>query len=739
MKPASQLQLRITGMHCAGCVGRVDQALRGVPGVRDVSVQLMTESAAVTADNAPAIRQELLNAVRAAGYDAEVTSAADPFAALGADDAAHREQLRRIRQALVQAVGLTLPILAVDHFRHDLWGHDPASQISALLLELILLIMLALSPAGAPILVSGLRALVYRAANMDLLITMGFTVALFSSIYGTFIARDDAFVHIHAAAMILGLVCVGRYLETGARGRASAAMSALARRAPKTALVRRDGQTVSIPVAQLHPGDIVVVPPHAAIPADGEIIDGSAAIDESLMTGEPMPVTRPVGDRVLGGTLVVEGRIDIRVTATGAQAALGRIAQLVAKAQSGKTAMQRLADRVAAIFTPIVIVAAAMTFTGWLILHGWGAMSDAARAAIAVLVVACPCALGLATPVVVLVASGNAALRGILVRDAAMLEAMASIGTVVWDKTGTITTGTPSVQRVVPLDNVNEEDVLQLAASAQILSPHPLGRAIVSHARRMGLSPQEPARFESVPGAGVAAVVLGPGGEAPREVLVGSQKLLASRGMTVPTGIEPVTQTHAWVAVDGAVVARIELTDTIRPSASDAIRRLAALGMRSEMLTGDHAAAAQRIAEAAGIDTVHAGMDPAGKVARVEALRREGRRVAMVGDGVNDAAALAAADVGIAFATGADVAGEAAGINLVGSTPHLVADAAELARRSVRIIRQNLFWAFLYNVLMIPLAAVGKLPPSLAAGAMMLSSLTVVLNALRLRGQGRMA
>lgn len=725
------------GMHCAGCVGRVEQALRGVPGVREVSVQLMTESAAVTAESASDLRPELLKAVRAAGYDAEVTSRADPFAALGADESAHREQLRRGRQALIQAIGLVLPILAVDHFRHDLWGHDPASQVSALLLELILLVMLALSPAGAPILVSGLRAIVFRTANMDLLITMGFTVALASSIYGTFIARDDSFVHIHAAAMILGLVCVGRYLETGARGRASAAMSALARRAPKTALVRRDGQAVSIPVARLQPGDVVVVPPHSGIPADGEIVDGSAAIDESLMTGEPMPVTRSVGDRVLGGTLVVEGRIDIRVTATGAQAALGRIAQLVAKAQSGKTAMQRLADRVAAVFTPIVIIAAALTFAAWLAAYGRGALSDAARAAIAVLVVACPCALGLATPVVVMVASGAAALRGILVRDAAMLEAMSRVDTVVWDKTGTITAGTPSVQRVVTFGTLTETDVLQLAASAQLLSPHPLAKAIVAHARRMGLSPAAPAHFESVPGAGVVAGFSRSEGGAPADILVGSEKLLVSRGVTVPESGEPVAQTHAWVAANGAVVARIELTDTIRPSARDAVRRLSALGMRSEMLTGDHAAAAHGIAEAAGIDTLHAGMDPAGKVARIERLKRGGCFVAMVGDGVNDAAALAAADVGIAFATGADVAGEAAGINLIGSTPHLVADAAELAQRSVRIIRQNLFWAFIYNVLMIPLAAVGRLPPAVAAGAMMISSLTVVLNALRLKGSGR--
>ncbi len=738
MAQTGQVQLRITGMHCAGCASRVEEALRGVEGVRDASVHLMNHSATVTPSGAPVSAAQLVSAVRGAGYGAEVLSSRDALATIAADETAHREEQRRHRQALIQAIGLVLPILAIDHFRHVLWSHDDGSQIAARLMEMVLLAMLAVSPAGAPILVSGLRALVFRAPNMDLLITMGVVVAFLSSVYGTFIARDDSFVHLHAAAMILGLVCVGRYLEARARGRASAAMSALARLAPKTALVRRDGQLVSTPVEALQSGDEVSVPPHTGIPADGEVLEGTAAIDESLMTGESVPVTRGPGEQVLGGTLVIEGQIVFRVTATGARAALGRIAQLVARAQSAKTAMQRLADRVAAVFTPIIIALAAATLIGWIVIYGSDGLAGGARAAIAVLVVACPCALGLATPTVVSVASGVAALRGIFVRDASMLEAMSAVDVVVWDKTGTLTEGKPVVQSVHTFGGWSEEDVLRLAAAAQQLSSHPISRAITAHARDRNLMLVEPAKFESVPGAGVVSTI-NDSDLKPKQIVVGSARLLSARGVDLAPIAEYLTglsRMHALVAIDGVAVAIVELRDAVRPGASEAIQRLARLGIRSEMLTGDAEPVARGVCEQLGIEEYRAAVDPAGKIERIEQLKASGRRVAMVGDGVNDAAALASADVGIAFATGADVAGEAAGIHLVGASPMLVPRAVEISRASVRIIRQNLFWAFFYNVLMIPLAALGKLPPAFAAGAMMVSSLTVVLNALRLKRKG---
>ena len=723
-------------MTCGGCVARVEQALRGVAGVRDAAVELLTESARVSAE-APN-REALVQAVRGAGYDAEVIqSGARPTAETA--DADLREKLRRNRQALFQAIGLVLPILAIDHFRHSLWSHRPESQIAARVLEFALLVMLGVSPAGAPILVGGFRALIHRTGNMDLLITMGVVVAFLSSLYGVFIARDDAFVHIHAAAMILGLVCVGRYLETLARGRASAAMSALAARAPKTALVRRDDQLVSLPVNQIVVGDVVSVPTHATIPVDGEVIEGRAAVDESLMTGEAMPVARESGNRVLGGTIVTDGALVMRATSVGAKSALGRIVQLVSQAQAGRTQMQRLADRVAAIFTPIVIAIAVLVFVGWLLIEGREGLAMAMRCGVAVLVVACPCALGLATPTVVLVASGVAALRGILVRDAASLEAMGAVQRVVWDKTGTLTTGAPNIERIFPASGCDASTVLKYAAAAEQLSPHPIAKAIVAQARREGMAITEPTAFESVPGSGVKATVDS------RQVLVGGAKFLRAQDIAMDdAGLADLTTANpaairTYVALDGRLSATIILSDTLRPSAQFAVARLSSLGVQSDLLTGDEEPAAQRVARELSLAQVRAGVDPAGKVAYIDELRRSGQRVAMVGDGVNDAAALAAADVGIAFATGADVAGEAAGINLVGSTPHLVADAIELARTSLRIIRQNLFWAFFYNILMIPLAAIGMVPPMIAAGAMMLSSLTVVLNALRLQRWNRAA
>ncbi len=717
-------------MHCAGCVASVEKALRGVEGVAEAAVQLMTESARVALKGGDVPVSRLIAAVRAVGYDADVTATGAELLERLASDRDSKETLRRHRQALIQAVGLALPILALDHFRHVLWPHTDASQIAARLLELVLLVMLMVSPAGSPILVGGLRAMLHRTANMDVLITLGVTASFLSSVYGTFIARDEALIHIHAAAMILGIVCVGRYLEARTRIGASAAMTALARRAPKTARVKRGEAIETVAVEDVGLNDLVYVPPQNTIPVDGEIVEGRTGIDESLMTGESLPVEKSVGDRVLGGTLVTDGTLLIRATSVGDRSAFGRIVELIATAQSGQTRMQRLADRIASIFTPVVITLAVITFIGWWTFGGRTALPDAMRAAIAVLVVACPCALGLATPVVTLVASGVAALRGILVRDAAMLEAMGRVDTVVWDKTGTLTTGLLSVRWIRALGAFDERAILALAAGAEQFSSHPIARSLEARARRDGVEIPVPTGFELVPGGGVCATVEG------REALVGSVRFLASRGILLSERIDAVQEernTVVAVACDGNVIGLIGMSDTLRPSSATAVARLRDRGFRVELLTGDSDEVARAVAAEVGITEIAARQSPGDKVNHVQRLRANGRRVAMVGDGVNDAAALAAADVGIAFATGADVACESAGINLIGSTPHLVADAVDLARASVRVIRQNLFWAFIYNVLMLPLAATGRLPPAWAAAAMMVSSLTVVLNALRLQ------
>ncbi len=686
----------------------------------------MSESASVLAEGVPATR--LVEAVRAAGYDAEPISGVREWADRLSTDRELTETLRRHRQILVQAVGLALPIVALEYLMPLLFGATEPRRIGGRLLQIILLVMLARSSAGAPILVGGLRALWHRTGNMELLISMGVFVSFASSLYGIFIARSSEFIHLHAAAMILALVCVGRTLEARAKGRASAAMSILARRSPNRTRVRRDDDWVSIPVDQIEAGDLLSIAAHETIPVDGVVAEGTASVDESLMTGESMPVTRAADDAVLGGASVVDGMLVVRATATGTRSAIGRIVDLVHKAQSSRTRMQRLADRVGGIFTPVVMAIAAVVFISWWLFGESEGASRAARAAVAVLVVACPCALGLATPTVVLVASGLAALRGILVRDAATLEAMGQIQVVVWDKTGTLTGGRPSVKSVELMRAHDEQTVIRLAACAEQFSNHPLADAIVSHARRRGAVLSMPDSFKSVPGSGVKATIGG------REVIVGKPSFLRENDIDIEH--QDTQDTIVAVAVGGEAAGVFHVTDTIRPSTLDALERLRRLGIRNEMLTGDTEPVALSVADKVDIEpsAVIFEATPVDKSERIRALRgdMDAPRVAMVGDGVNDAAALAEADVGIAFATGAGLACEAADIQLIGSTPHLVADAVELARAAVRVIRQNLFWAFFYNVLMIPLAATGRLSPAIAAGAMMLSSLTVVLNALRL-------
>lgn len=726
---ADKLHFRISGMTCGACAQRVERAMRDVDGVEDASVNLLAESATVRVHDHN-LASKLIERVRSAGYEAESVAAGRDLLDRLASDREHRETLRRHRQALVQAIGLALPVMALDYLIPYLWGGDPAAQVPGRLMQIVLLIMLAISPAGAPILVGGLRAIIHRAGNMELLITTGVVAAFVSGLYGT-IVHDPSFIHFHAAAMILAIVCVGRYLEARARGRATAAIAALAKRAPKEALVRRGDAWETIAADRVAEGDEVRVPVHAAIPVDGEVIGGSADVDERLLTGEPMPVTKQAGDRVSAGTLVIDGQIDIRATEVGQLAALGRVASLVEQAQHGRTHMQRLADKLAAVLTPAIVMIAIATFAGWMIFGGAMHAAHGARAAIAVLVVACPCALGLATPTATMVATSMAALRGILVRDAATLETMGRVDTVVWDKTGTLTAGEPLVAAIATAGSVDEGELLRLAAAAEKYASHPLGKAIVREARRRDIKVDDPEAFNSLPGLGVDATVGG------KKVLVGSDRLLKERGVepgTALAGSQTETATRVLVAVDGLLAGGIDVADAVRPSAASAIKRLGAMGVGSHLLTGDAAPAAKAVAAGVGIAAgdVDAAVDPAGKHQRVESLRKASHRVAMVGDGINDAAALAAADVGIAFATGADVAVESAGISLVGSTPHLVADAVEISRLAVRSIRQNLFWAFFYNVLMIPLAATGHIAPEWAAAAMMVSSLTVVLNAVRI-------
>ncbi len=761
-----QVRLRIEGMSCAGCVSRVEGALRAVPGVSEARVNLATHTATLEVSDAALPQTALLAAVRRIGYDAEPlrTESAAP-SAISRDEA---EVRRRHRQAMVQAIGLSLPILALDAVGHSLSSTHSGAQIWWRVLQALLCALLLGSSAGAPILVGGLRAIVYRTPNMDLLISLGVGASFLAGVVSLFIPGLHAF-HFHAAAMILALVSVGRYLEARARHEASDAVGALARRMPRQAVRVTAAGLEHVPVEQLAVGDRVRIAPDAAVPVDGIIESGDAAVDESAITGEPTPRRRAPGDAVRAGSWVREGLLTVRATQVGAESTLGRILRAMEDAQSGKTDMQRLADRVAAVFVPIVLVLALAAFGLWAASPTWLAAvarvsaadrwADAIRAAVAVLVIACPCAMGLATPTAVLVATGRAAMRGMLVRDAAALERAGLVTVIGLDKTGTLTTGLPEVREVVALARdgapFTADDVLRYAACVEQLSQHPFARAIVRHAASMeSARPADAAgatatpgatvvrgaadswrveHFISYPGRGVRATLDG------RDVLVGSASLAREHHVALDAlqpGIESAAQrgdSIVIVSVDGQCAGWLALSDRPRPNAPRVVADLLRLGVRPIMLTGDNAGTARSVAAEVGIPEVHAELMPEAKLDRVRQLQRAGEVVAFVGDGINDGPALAAAQVGITFATGTDVAIGAADVTILADELARLPEMILLARRARRIIKQNLFWAFAYNFAALPLAATGHVPPAVAAATMMGSSLTVVLNSLRLK------
>lgn len=728
------LRLRIEGMTCGSCVARVERVITAVPGVRRAVVNLTTEVATIDLDLAPPARAAIIKAVRSAGYDA------DTFRPAGGQSSSiektHAERLRHHRLALIQAMGLGLPILIVQWVGPSLVSSQVGGSLWPVAIQAILCAVLLASPAGAPILAGGLRAMIHRSPNMDLLISMGVVTAFVAGVVGLF-ASSVHHAHFHAVAMILIFINLGRLLEMHARHGATSAVAALARRLPASAQLVTPEGVASVPAEQLRPNDIVQAAQDTFIPVDGVIEKGEAAIDESAITGESVPISAGPGDPVRAGTVVREGLITIRATRVGGESTMGRIIRAVEEAQSGHTRMQRIADRVAGVFVPIVMGLALCTLLAWLALDPEQGLSHAVGAAVAVLVIACPCAMGLATPTAVLVATSTAAKHGVLVRDAAALEAAGSLDHLLIDKTGTLTTGTPRVEQVFdePLGPVtlSDKELLRWAASAEQFSQHPFAKAILAAAKEQGLTLDVPDKFDSRPGAGVEAVF------GDRLVLAGSAAFLRDAGVDL-SPVEPRMQALTGdgqsvviVAIDGTCAGVIGLSDALRPEAAAAIAALAKLGLHVALVTGDLAPTAATLAAKVGITEVHAEQSPEGKLALVESLRAAGHRVGFVGDGVNDGPALAMADVGLTFTTATDVAVGAADIAIhhedLSRLPYLIT----LARRSVRIIKQNLFWAFFYNLAAIPLAATGHVPPSIAAAAMMASSITVVLNALRLR------
>jgi len=715
--PTETIELAISGMTCAACATRLEKVLGRVEGVRAASVGLAGERARMEVwPGTPAAH--LVAAVARAGFGATILGADGD--AGQAEDARHRAEFARQARLLALSAALTLPLVG-----------QMAAEIAGLHWMLPPWAQLALATPvqlwiGGRFYYGAFNALRGGAGNMDVLVALGTSAAYGLSVWNVFAGGA---LYFEAAAVVITLVLLGKLLEARARRSAAGAIRALMELRPAVARVERDGVMVEIPAALVAVGDVVVVRPGERVAVDGVVGDGESQMDESLITGESLPVAKGPGDPVVAGAVNGDGMLRVRATRVGADATIGRIIRMVAGAQASKAPVQLLVDRVSAVFVPVVVAIAALVFAGWLLA---GDPDTAFRAAVSVLVVACPCALGLATPAGIMVGTGVAARHGVLIKDARALERAHLVGVVMFDKTGTLTEGRPSVAAVEAADG-DVSGLLALAASAQAGSEHPLGKAVVAKAAEWGLALQPVANFRSLPGRGLAAEIAGVA------VLIGSARLMNERGIDLSAQAaaaeahEQAGRTVMWVAASGRARGLIAVADAIKPSAGRAVAALAAMGIDSVMLTGDHARAAEAVAAAIGIRRVVAEVLPEDKAAAVAALKAEGRVVAMVGDGINDAPALAAADIGIAMGTGSDVAMEAAGITLVKGDPALLPGALAISRATTRKIRQNLFWAFVYNLVALPAASLGLLTPEIAGAAMAASSVSVVGNALLLR------
>jgi Cu+-exporting ATPase len=713
---ALSVDLAVDGMTCAACAARIEKVLNRLPGV-SASVNFAAEKARVRYAPGTADVEKIMAAVRKAGYGARAVESRD--AANARKTAEYAAERRRFAVSLL----LTVPFLVQMAAMLAGVGHDlmPAWVQLALATPVQLWV-------GKRFYAGAWHALRGGGANMDVLIALGTSIAYFYSAAVTVLGLP-LHLYFEASTAIITFIVLGKLLESRAKARTTAAIEALIRLQPQTALVERAGALVEVPVAELHVGDVFVVRPGQNVPVDGVVVEGASGVDESMLTGESLPVAKEARSRVFAGTANTSGMLRCRATGIGADTALAAIVRLVEEAQGSKAPIQRLADTVAGVFVPIVIGIAALTFGATLWITASAAM--ALVHAVAVLVIACPCALGLATPTAVMVGSGAGARAGVLIRNAAALEQAGRLDTLVVDKTGTLTLGRPGVTDVVAFGGSAENEVLALAATLEHASEHPLARAIVEHAAAAGIAPGPLTGFEAIPGKGVQATV------GDRCALLGAPRLMRERGIAFDearvASLEQQGKTVVVVAHGGVALGAVAIADRLRPSSREAIAAIRAMGIEVIMLTGDNRTTAAAIANEAGIAKFAAEVLPQDKAERVRALEREGRTVGMVGDGVNDAPALAAAHVSFAIGTGSDVALDLADVTLMRSDLMSVADAISLSRATLRKVRQNLFFAFVYNVLGIPLAAVGMLSPAIAGAAMALSSVSVVSNSLLLK------
>ncbi|WP_040286266.1 heavy metal translocating P-type ATPase [Sporosarcina koreensis] len=722
----------ITGMTCAACANRIEKRIARMDGVAEAAVNFAVETLTVRYNSGQITPQDMMAAVKKMGYELHPQTADEQKV-----DHKEEEIKKQTRKFIFSAI-LTLPLLwtMVAHFEFlsflylpDILMNPWVQLVLATPVQFII---------GAQFYKGAFNALRNKSANMDVLVALGTSAAYFYSVYLLIEwvqggSTGEPMLYFEASAVILTLILLGKLFEVRAKGKTSQAIQKLLGLQAKTARVLKDGIEQEIPIEEVQAGDILLVKPGEKIPADGEIIAGQSAIDESMITGESIPVDKAPGSPVIGSTINKNGSLQIRATKVGKDSALAQIVRVVEEAQGTKADIQRFADRISGVFVPIVVGIALVTFFIWYFAVTPGDFRSAIIPTISILVIACPCALGLATPTSIMAGSGRAAEMGMLFKGGEHLENTRSIDTVVLDKTGTVTKGEPSLTDVEIQEGFNQTDVLRWTASAENQSEHPLAQAITAGVKEQGIELTQPDSFQALPGYGIEAVIEG------KTILVGNRKLMTGRGIPVETiearmeQLENEGKTAMLIAVDNTLAGLVAVADTVKETSKDAIARLHALGLDVIMLTGDNRHTAEAIGSQVGVTHVIADVLPEEKGEQITKLQAQGKKVAMVGDGINDAPALASADIGMAIGTGTDIAIEAADITLMRGDLNSVADAIVMSRKTMRNIKQNLFFAFFYNTIGIPIAALGLLAPWVAGAAMAFSSVSVVLNALRLQ------
>jgi P-type Cu+ transporter len=721
----ARLQIKVEGMTCASCAGRVEKALKALEGVQSAAVNLAMETASVDVSTSTITTADLIRVVEKAGYGASVADKEDSSKDADRYALSQHREARAVLIAAILSAPLLIPMLAdLAGFHWMLSGWIQWALATPVQFWL-----------GARFYVAGWSALKARAGNMDLLVALGTSAGYGLSVFEVLRSEGSGMGHYYfeASAVVITLVLMGKWLEGRAKRQTTAAIRALQSLRPKMALRRRNTAEELVAIASIRPGDVVVVKPGEQIPVDGRILEGASEVDEAMLTGESLPVTKQAGDKVTGGAINASGLLVIETLAVGSETTLSRIIRLVEEAQAGKAPIQHLVDKVSAIFVPVVLVIALATLAGWWVWNG--DLEQAIINAVSVLVIACPCALGLATPTAIMAGTGVAARHGILIKDAEALELMHRASIVVFDKTGTLTLGKPSLAMSQPF-GIDQAQLLSMAAAMQRGSEHPLAQAILAAASHSALPIPLCSALQAIPGRGLSASVDG------RSLHLGTSRLMHELGVDISQrqgqadALEAQGKSISWLAQtqdSPALLGLFAFGDHVKPTAALAIAQLQRLGIKTIMMTGDNQGSADHVARETGIDKVYANVLPADKAAIVKSLKTPADTIAMVGDGINDAPALAVADVGIAMATGTDVAMHTAGITLMRGDPLLVASAIGISRRTYRKIRQNLFWAFVYNLVGIPLAAAGMLNPVIAGAAMAFSSVSVVGNALLLK------